>query len=157
MGRGSSTAESHLRQGRRRHSERRSRPPRRWTDEAIETELRRLVAENGGQIPTTARLASLGLSGLKQAMARKGVAYWAQRVGVPMAPKQDRLPYGIDDAQCDIAKVVAEMGYLPGSRLLRKLGYNRLSTFVMKEGGVQKLCTRHGIRLPSSPSPGRKS
>lgn len=120
-----------------------------WTDERIEQELRSLVAENGGRFPTRVELESRGLHGLRHALKRRGVGYWAGRIGVGLGAGQDREPYGIEDARRDIDRVVAELGRLPGAPALRQLGYPRLATLVAGSGGVAKFCATYRVELPA--------
>jgi hypothetical protein len=124
------------------------RGPYKWTDERIEEELRRLVAENDGRFPTRVELESGGHHGLRQALQREGINYWAGRLGVELSAGQDREPYGIEEARRDVGRVVAEAGRLPGGPVLRKLGYGRLATFISGGGGTAKFCATHRIQLP---------
>jgi hypothetical protein len=142
MGRGAATAEvvsAPRRRGR----------PTIWTDERIEEKLRVLVDANGGRFPTRVQLETRGFHGLRNALKRKGVRFWAERLGVGLAAGQDRETYGIEEARLDIDRVVAEVGRLPGQVALRKLGYGRLATLVTRFGGSAKFCAAHGIELSS--------
>lgn len=126
-----------------------ARRPRRWTDERIEKELRQLVDENKGRLPTSAQLVKLGLTGLQEAIGRRGIRYWSARLGVPLAPGQDRSPYGIARARIDVAEVLAKHGYLPNTNRLRDLGYPRLAGFIVKQGGVKRFAARYELELPT--------
>jgi hypothetical protein len=132
---------------RRRAKERRASG--KWPDERIEEELRAVIADNGGRFPTRVQLESRGLHGLRYALKREGVGYWAERLGVGLSAGQDREPYGIEEARRDIDRVVAETGRLPGEPTLRKLGYPRLATLVAGSGGVAMFCATYRVELPA--------
>ena len=123
--------------------------PRKWTDERVKLELRRLVDENGGRFPTRVKLEAQGLHGLRAAVKRKGIAHWARRLGVELTAGQDREPYGLEQARRDIERVVAETGRLPGAATLRKLGYPRLASLITRFGGTTRFCAAHRIELPA--------
>jgi hypothetical protein len=53
-----------------------------WTDERIEEKLREVV-EDLGRLPRMAELNERGLGGLRRAIARKGLPFYAGRVGLP--------------------------------------------------------------------------
>lgn len=122
--------------------------PRKWSEERIEKELRRLASENGGRLPTSAQLVKLRLTGLQEALGRRGIGYWSERLGIPLAPGQDRSPYGIARARLDVAEVLARHGRLPNANRLRELGYPRLAGFIVKHGGIKKFTAQYGIELP---------
>jgi hypothetical protein len=125
------------------------RRPYKWSDERVEQELRRLAGENGGRFPTRVELESRGLHGLRAAVKRKGVAHWAERLGIELSAGQDREPYGIEEARREIEQIVAETGRLPGSDTIRALGYPRLATVVARYGGVARFCATNRIELPA--------
>lgn len=126
------------------------RAPRKWTDDRIEAELRRLAGDNGGRFPKRIELEAEGLSGLASAIKWKGVSSWADHLGLELSAGQDRSPYGITEARRDIERVVAETGRLPGEPALRKLGYGRLAKRIAKGGGVARFCATHRIELPAA-------
>jgi hypothetical protein len=126
------------------------RTPRKWTDDRIEAELRRLAAENGGRFPKRIELEAQGLQGLASAIKRKGTRSWADHLDLDLSAGQDRSPYGISEARVDIERVVSETGRLPGERTLRKLGYGRLAKRIANGGGVARFCATHRIELPAA-------
>jgi hypothetical protein len=63
-----------------------TKPRRRWTDAAIETELR-AQCEELGRFPTRTELVARGLRGLWDAMrSAGGVDYWRQRLDSERSP-----------------------------------------------------------------------
>jgi hypothetical protein len=112
--------------------------------------LRRLVDENGGRLPTAIELEHAGLRGLRHAIGRRGIVFWAGWLDVPLAPGQDRTPYGREQALDDARLVLRREGRIPGTNRLRELGHPRLAGFIVKEGGTKKFCARFGIPRISS-------
>jgi hypothetical protein len=125
------------------------RAPQKWSDEAIESELRKLVSDLGGRFPTRVDFESRGLHGLRRAVARKGGRAWAEKLGLELSPGQDRAPYGIEEARRDIGAVVAEVGRLPGPDTVRQLGHPRLATLIARSGGTARFCAVNRIELPA--------
>ena len=60
---------------------------------------------------------------------------WAQRIGKPLRPGQDRRPYGVEDATLDAKRLLMELGRLPGTVRIRELGYPRLASFIQRHYG----------------------
>ena len=129
------------------------RPGRRriWTDERVEAELRRLVDENHGRMPTMADLERPGLGGLRRAVRAQGIGHWAERLGLPLEPGRDRRPYGIADARTEAAQVLEQQGHLPGTNRLHELGHHKLARFIVGQGGVKRFSARYGIPHRSNP------
>jgi hypothetical protein len=82
-----------------------TKPRRRWTDVAIETELR-AQRDELGRFPTRTDLVARGLRGLWDAMrSAGGVDYWRQRLegdaapsqGMPTASSEATLPASMDE------------------------------------------------------------
>lgn len=65
------------------------RTNRKWSDEAIEKELRR-VSRVYGRMPTTTELQSRRLGGLSNAMNKRGRKYWMEKLGVEEKPTWER-------------------------------------------------------------------
>jgi hypothetical protein len=144
MGRGSGAGEATAVR-RRSTQDARRRGPYKWTDKRIEQELRRLVDENGGHLPTATELERGGLSGLRRAIGRRGISFWAEWLDIPLASGQDRSPYGHEQALEDARLVLRKQGRIPGTNRLRELGHPRLAGFIVKEGGAKKFCARFGV------------
>lgn len=119
--------------------------PLKWTDKRIEEELGRLVERNGGRFPSAIELQDAGLSGLRRAIGRRGIAFWASWLDIPLAPGQDRSPYGHEEALADARAVLVKEGRIPGTNRLRDLGHPRLAGFIVKEGGVKKFSARFEV------------
>jgi Arc/MetJ-type ribon-helix-helix transcriptional regulator len=69
-----------------------TKPRRRWTDAAIETELR-AQCEELGRFPTRAELVARGLRGLWDAMrSAGGLERWRQRFDIEISPASNEEP-----------------------------------------------------------------
>lgn len=56
-----------------------------WTDEAVESELRRVAASLGGRMPSANELRAMGLEPLASRASRAGgLLGWAERLGLPV-------------------------------------------------------------------------
>lgn len=121
---------------------------RRWTDELVVAELRRLLPRTGGRLPSAAELEQMGQKALRAAMRRRSVSYWAQRLGVELHAGQDRSAYGPDEARRELFEVFRREGQWVGSNRLRELGYPRLASYVQRRGGTLAVCSALGIEAP---------
>jgi len=127
---------------------RRGRPP--IPDDWIEPELRR-VCQGRERFPTAAELERLGHTRLRYALRRRGVIYWAERIGLPLGRGQDRArPFTEADALAEVQAIVAAQGSVPHPDVLRKAGHPRLASYLEKRGGVRAFCAKHGISLPAT-------
>jgi hypothetical protein len=123
----------------------RSKAPWRWTDEELERELREFLAGRDS-MPTRPEFEQQGRNDLRAAMSDfGGIAYWAHRLGVSLRPGQEREAYLVEDALRDARAVYEQEGLLPNTKRLRALGFNRLASFIEREGGVARFAAKHGI------------
>ena len=113
-------------------------------DQALRSELEQFTAGRT-EFPTRADFAAAWRTDLRCAVGKKGTAYWAAQLGLSLAPRQDKAPYGEVDAIHDAHQVVACHGQLPGVRGLRALGYARLASAVQAAGGARRFSALHGI------------
>lgn len=96
----------------------------------METALRELCAEREF-FPTAAELEAAGRHDVRMALKKfGGHAEWAQRLGLPLRPGQDRTPYGAEDAVRDARLLMAELGPLPNMHAVRAHGYPRLASYI---------------------------
>jgi hypothetical protein len=118
-------------------------PARRWDDESIRAELTRFIGEREVW-PTADEFVAAGREDLRTAVKRHGGAtWWAKQLGVPLRPGQDRSPYGVEDAVEEARELIRRLGYLPGAKTVRSLGYPRLATFMSQDGGVKLFARRY--------------
>ena len=120
------------------------RGPYRWTDAALEAELRTFT-HGRSSFPTLIEFNNEGRGDLRSAVARDGVAYWAERVGLPVPASRDHTPYTTTDAIRDAQAVIDATGHLPGEPTLRKMGLNGLATKVRNAGGAAKFTIAHDL------------
>lgn len=146
MGRGASPSDQ---PPARQRADSRSRPrssPGRWDDDdcALHSELEQFTAGRT-VFPSRADFAAAWRTDLRCAVAKKGTAYWAAQLGLTLAPRQDKTPYGEVDAIRDARRVIASHGQLPGVRGLRALGYGRLASVVQAVGGARRFSALHRL------------
>ena len=120
------------------------RGPYRWTDDVLEAELRAFIGGRSS-FPTLGEFDDEDRSDLRCAVARDGVAYWADRVGLPVPASRVPTPYTTTDAIRDAQAVIDAIGRLPGEPTLRKMGLNRLATVVRNAGGSAKFTIAHDL------------
>jgi hypothetical protein len=143
----------------RRRAPRRSggRAPYRWTDDALERELRAFVAGRSTW-PTYVEFDAADRGDLRSALAELGGQdYWAERLGFNLDRSRRRDRYSDADALRDARAAMAESddGRLPGERRLRRMGYPQLATRVRQAGGAVKFAAFHDLPGPASnPAPG---
>lgn len=132
------------------------RRPWRWSDGRLRAELERFCREGAyTTFPTQRQFDQAGRADLRHAVrVYGGTVYWAKQIGLPLASRQDREPYTSDDAIRDASEVVAELGYLPGVPVLRRMGRNRLATAVQRAGGAARFGRQHGLTRPEDGDPG---
>lgn len=114
----------------------------RWTDQDIEAELRAFTVE-ATAFPSSREFDAAGRADLRHAVRKKGTAYWAQRVRLPLGSRQDRQPYSIERAVEDARSVVLTHGGLPSVPRLRELGLGRLATRVQEAGGAERFSKKY--------------
>lgn len=147
MGRASNrnlaASEHERRPPRRRPS--RSEAPYRWNDEALDRELRDFVGERDS-MPTRTEFEQAERNDLRAAVRDfGGTAYWAHRLAIRLGPGQEREAYRVEDALEEARAVYEQEGLLPNTKRLRALGFNRLASFIAKEGGVARFARNHGL------------
>jgi hypothetical protein len=107
----------------------------RWTDEALEAELRAFVSGRVG-FPTMQEFVAAGRTDLRDAVKNYGgTVLWAQRLGLALRHGQDRSPYGAAEAIADAQRIIAKRGRLPNVKALRSSGHPRLATFIDHQCG----------------------
>ena len=120
------------------------RGPYRWTDDALEAELRAFT-RGRSSFPTLIEFDAEGRTDLRCAVARGGVAHWAERVDLPVPTSRVHTPYTTIEAIRDAQAVIDVIGHLPGEPTLRKMGLNRLATAVRNAGGSAKFTIAHDL------------
>lgn len=94
--------------------------------------------------PTADEFVAAGREDLRTAVKRHGGAtWWAAELGVRLRPGQDRSPYGVEEALEEARELIRQLGYLPGAKKVRSLGYPRLATFMSQGGGVKPFARRY--------------
>lgn len=132
-------------QERRAARRRGARGPYRWTDEELEAALHEFT-RGRDTFPTLAEFDSERRTDLRCAVVDLGgVAYWAERIGLPVPASRQRMAYTLDDAVRDARQVVDLAGRLPGEPVLRAMGYARLATVVRNAGGAARFASEHGL------------
>jgi len=116
---------------------RRARGPYSRTEASVEAALR-AFCEGLARFPTLGDIDAAGRSDLRGAVQLRGVAYWADRLGLDVEETRLRLPYSEADALRDARAVIAQEGYLPGEHVLRRLNFTKLATAVHKSGGAAR-------------------
>lgn len=123
----------------------RSEAPYRWNDEELERELRDFLGERDS-MPTRTEFEQVGRNDLRVAVSNfGGIACWAHRLDIRLRAGQERETYGVEDALKDAHAVHEREGFLPNTKRLRALGFNRLASFIDKEGGVARFALNHGL------------
>lgn len=124
------------------------RKPKRWDDETIRSELGAFLGEQRTW-PSASEFVAAGREDLRNAIKRHGgAAWWARELGIELRPGQDRAPYSEADALTEAKELVEELGYLPGQRKARELGYGRLATHISRRGGAREFARRHELPQP---------
>jgi hypothetical protein len=150
MGRGRGSIEGVAQQ---RCPRRGPRGPYKWTEQRTRSELEQLLARTGGRLPSAQDLERQGLWGLRNAMRRRGVGYWAQELGLELRPGQDRRPYGLEQALADMRSVVCTQQEIVGWDRLRALGFSRLASYLRRQPiSSVDFCRAHGITVPGTGS-----
>ncbi len=133
-----------------------NRPPWRWTDERIRAELLQFLEqrrlETGRENwPTAVEFEARGAQRLRRVLRdHGGVTFWADQVGVPLRPGQDRSRYSDEKAAAELRALIERLGRVPGANKIRQLGYPRLASRIQHRcaGNVKRFCAQHGIELP---------
>lgn len=119
----------------------------RWDhDDHLEAELRRFTAGRTSW-PTRRDFATAQRSDLYCAVtAYGGLAYWADRLGLTLSPRQlAKHAYPTAVAVEEARGIIESLGRLPGPRRLRELGYGRLATAVKSTGGSARFRSAHEL------------
>jgi hypothetical protein len=118
---------------------------RRWTEAALEAELRAWLGERNTW-PTRRELQAAGRFDLVSAIsAYGGAAYWARRLGVPLRAAQDRRRRTQAELVAEARELIAELGRLPNADALARMGHSHLGGLVRRHGGAAAFCRRHGL------------
>ncbi len=121
--------------------------PTKWTDERIEAELRAYLGDRDRtDWPTRTAFEADGQRKLWVALRDYGGSlYWAERLG--FKPRSQQYTQGLtrEEAIEEARRVIARHGRLPHTDTLRKLGYPKLSSYVIRHRGVKRFCATHGL------------
>jgi hypothetical protein len=135
--------------GARRRDHPSTAAPRRWTDDVLRAELEAFIGDRTTW-PTADEFVDANRDELRTAVKRHGGAtWWAKQLGLNMTARQDRGPYGEQNALEDARELVAQLGHVPGIRRARALGYPRFGTYLSQAGGAVAFARHHS--LPPSP------
>lgn len=120
----------------------------RWNDAKLEAELRAFTdGRNRDRFPTRREFDRACRGDLRCAVDdHGGVEFWADRLGLTLAPSQTaHRVYQEEQALDHAGKVIAELGWLPGAAKLRRMGYGRLATAVQAAGGARRFSATHEL------------
>jgi len=135
-----------------------------YSDEDAREDIRRLVADHG-RLPGMSKLRELGYPQLAMlAMRSNGIVGLLEDLELDDVPVDQQADvarrrranhWDLGRLRADAEAIVAQIGYLPNSNIIRQLGYGRLASFVVRRGGLGNV--REELGVPISPAAQRRS